>query len=135
MRSDSRHQRDMTSLRPSAAGATGCLWCHLRALKQPPETPIWKLEAAIYYEPCGGGRRYSGQRADILGPGHRQRGWAPQMLRDAVRKTAQEHELTDALATFSHECIITATQHLEGNFKYFNKLSGETFDDLAISAA
>lgn len=40
----------------------------LRALKQPPETPVWKLEAALYCEPCSAGRHYSRrQRAHILG--------------------------------------------------------------------
>ena len=40
----------------------------LRALKQPPETPVWKLEAALYCEPCSEGRHYSRrQRAHILG--------------------------------------------------------------------
>ena len=40
----------------------------LRALKQPPDTPVWKLEAALYCEPCSGGRHYSRrQRAHILG--------------------------------------------------------------------
>jgi hypothetical protein len=39
----------------------------LRALKQPPETPIWKLEAALYCDPCSEGRHYSRrQRAHIL---------------------------------------------------------------------
>jgi hypothetical protein len=28
----------------------------LRALKHPPETPVWKLEAALYCEPCSEGR-------------------------------------------------------------------------------
>ena len=40
----------------------------LRALRQPPETPVWKLERALYCEPCSGGRRCSRrQRAHILG--------------------------------------------------------------------
>ena len=40
----------------------------LRALKQPPETPVWKLEAALFCEPCSAGRHYSRrQRAHILG--------------------------------------------------------------------
>jgi hypothetical protein len=40
----------------------------LRALKQPPETPVWKLERALYCEPCSEGRHYSRrQRAHILG--------------------------------------------------------------------
>jgi hypothetical protein len=40
----------------------------LRALPQPPETPIWKLEAALYCEPCSEGRHYSRrQHAHILG--------------------------------------------------------------------
>src|ERR1700754_2700663 len=40
----------------------------LRALRQPKETPIWKLEAALYCEPCSEGRHYSRrQRAHILG--------------------------------------------------------------------
>ena len=25
------------------------------ALKHPPDTPVWKLEAALYCEPCSGG--------------------------------------------------------------------------------
>jgi hypothetical protein len=40
----------------------------LHAVKQPADTPVWKLEAALYCEPCSdkrtGGRR---QRAHILG--------------------------------------------------------------------
>jgi hypothetical protein len=40
----------------------------LRSLKQSPVTPVWKLEAALYCEPCSEGRHYSGrQRAHILG--------------------------------------------------------------------
>jgi hypothetical protein len=40
----------------------------LRSLKHPPETPVWKLEAALYCEPCSEGRHYSRrQRAHILG--------------------------------------------------------------------
>jgi hypothetical protein len=40
----------------------------LRALPQPAETPIRKLEAALYCEQCSKGRRYSRrQRAHILG--------------------------------------------------------------------
>src|ERR1700716_3978390 len=40
----------------------------LLALKHPPETPVWKLEAALYCEPCREGRHYSRrQRAHILG--------------------------------------------------------------------
>jgi hypothetical protein len=40
----------------------------LRALRHPPETPIWKLEAALYCEPCSEGQHYSRrQRAHILG--------------------------------------------------------------------
>jgi hypothetical protein len=40
----------------------------LRALRQPKETPIWKLEAALYCAPCSEGRHYSRrQRAHILG--------------------------------------------------------------------
>jgi hypothetical protein len=39
----------------------------LRALKHPPDTPVWKLEAALYCEPCSEGRHYSRrQRAHIL---------------------------------------------------------------------
>src|SRR6266567_2891344 len=39
----------------------------LRALRQPPETPVWKLEAALYCEPCSAGRHYSRRkRAHIL---------------------------------------------------------------------
>jgi len=30
----------------------------LRALRHPPETPVWKLEAALYCEPCSAGRHY-----------------------------------------------------------------------------
>lgn len=30
----------------------------LRALKHPPDTPVWKLEAALYCEPCSEGRHY-----------------------------------------------------------------------------
>jgi hypothetical protein len=40
----------------------------LRALMQPPETPVWKIEAALYCEPCSDGRPYTRrQRAHILG--------------------------------------------------------------------
>jgi hypothetical protein len=40
----------------------------LRTLRQPPETPVWKLERALYCEPCSEGRHYSRrQRAHILG--------------------------------------------------------------------
>jgi hypothetical protein len=40
----------------------------LQALKQPLETPVWKLEAALYCEPCSEGRHYSRrQRAHVLG--------------------------------------------------------------------
>lgn len=40
----------------------------LRVLKHPPDTPVWKLEAALYCEPCSAGRHYSRrQRAHILG--------------------------------------------------------------------
>jgi hypothetical protein len=40
----------------------------LRSLKHPAETPVWKLEAALYCEPCSEGRHYSRrQRAHILG--------------------------------------------------------------------
>lgn len=40
----------------------------LRSLKQPPEAPIWKLEAALFCELCSDGRHYSSrQRAHILG--------------------------------------------------------------------
>ena len=40
----------------------------LQLLRQPPDTPIWKLEAALYCEPCSDGRHYSRrQRAHILG--------------------------------------------------------------------
>jgi hypothetical protein len=40
----------------------------LRALKHPPDTPVWNLEAALYCEPCSTRRRYSErQRARILG--------------------------------------------------------------------
>jgi hypothetical protein len=40
----------------------------LRALKHPSDTPVWKLEAALYCEPCSEGRHYSRrQRAHILG--------------------------------------------------------------------
>lgn len=40
----------------------------LRALKQPLDTPVWKLEAALCCEPCSEGRHYSRrQRAHIMG--------------------------------------------------------------------
>ena len=40
----------------------------LRSPKHPPETPVWKLEAALYWEPCNEGRHYNRrQRAHILG--------------------------------------------------------------------
>jgi hypothetical protein len=51
-----------------------CNRCHrvslvpLRALKHPPDMPVWKLDAALYCEPCSEGRHYSRrQRAHILG--------------------------------------------------------------------
>ena len=40
----------------------------LRTLKQPADTPVWKLEAALYCEPCSERSQYSRrQRAHILG--------------------------------------------------------------------
>jgi hypothetical protein len=43
----------------------------LRALTHPPQTPVWKLEAALYCEPCSEGRPYTRrQRAHILGLTH-----------------------------------------------------------------
>jgi hypothetical protein len=40
----------------------------LRSLKQHTDTPVWKLEAALYCAPCSEGRHYSRrQRAHILG--------------------------------------------------------------------
>jgi len=40
----------------------------LRGLKHPPDTPVWKLEAALYCEPGSEGRHYTHrQRAHILG--------------------------------------------------------------------
>ena len=40
----------------------------LRALKHQLDTPVWKLEAALYCEPCSEGRPYTRrQRAHILG--------------------------------------------------------------------
>jgi hypothetical protein len=40
----------------------------LRSLKYPPETPVWKLEATLYFEPCSEGRHYSRrQHAHIFG--------------------------------------------------------------------
>jgi hypothetical protein len=40
----------------------------LRSLRHPPETPVWKLEAALFCEPCSAGCDYSRrQRAHILG--------------------------------------------------------------------
>jgi hypothetical protein len=51
----------MQPLRPCFAG-------RLRALKHPLDTPVWKLEAALYCEPCSEGQHYSRrQRAHILG--------------------------------------------------------------------
>jgi hypothetical protein len=48
-----------------------CDWVSLvplRSLKQSPVTPVWKLEAALYCEPCSEGRHHSRrQRAHILG--------------------------------------------------------------------
>ena len=38
----------------------------LRALDRPPATPIWKLEAALYCEPCSEKRKWGRQRAHIL---------------------------------------------------------------------
>ena len=43
----------------------------LRALKHQLDTPVWKLEAALYCEPCSEGRPYTRrQRAHILGLTH-----------------------------------------------------------------
>jgi hypothetical protein len=40
----------------------------LRSLTQPADTPVWKLEAALFCQPCSEGRHYSRrQRAHILG--------------------------------------------------------------------
>jgi hypothetical protein len=40
----------------------------LRTLRQSPETQVWKLEAALYCQPCSEGRHHSRrQRAHILG--------------------------------------------------------------------
>jgi hypothetical protein len=40
----------------------------LRALQHPMDTPVWKLEAALYCEPCSEGRPYTRrQRAHIVG--------------------------------------------------------------------
>ena len=55
-------------LRPSATAAAVFRWSKLRALKHPPDTPVWKLEAALYCEPGSEGRHYTHrQRAHILG--------------------------------------------------------------------
>ncbi len=51
----------MQPVRPCFAGRP-------TALQHPPDTPVWKLEAALYCEPCSEGRHYSRrQRAHILG--------------------------------------------------------------------
>src|SRR5436305_1283672 len=54
-----------------------CNRCHrvslvpLRSLRHRAETPVWKLEAALYCEPYSEGRHYSRrQRAHILGLTH-----------------------------------------------------------------
>jgi hypothetical protein len=53
---------------PVEANCNRCDRVPLRTLRQPLETPIWKLEAALYCEPCSDGRHYSRrQRAHILG--------------------------------------------------------------------
>jgi hypothetical protein len=40
----------------------------LGSLTHPPETPVWKLESALYCEPCSEGKHYSRrQRAHISG--------------------------------------------------------------------
>jgi hypothetical protein len=45
----------------------GCPWSR-SARKHPQDTPVWKLEAALYCEPCSEGRHYSRrQQAHILG--------------------------------------------------------------------
>jgi hypothetical protein len=35
----------------------------LRSLTYPPKTPVWKLEAALYCEPCSEGRHYTAASA------------------------------------------------------------------------
>jgi hypothetical protein len=43
----------------------------LRSLKHRQATPVWKLNAALYCEPCSEGRHYSRrQRAHLLGLTH-----------------------------------------------------------------
>jgi hypothetical protein len=54
-------------LKPNAIAATGFPLVPLRALRQPSDTPVWKLEAALYCEPCSEGRYSRRQRAHILG--------------------------------------------------------------------
>src|ERR1700687_696170 len=57
----------MICSRPNATAATRFAG-RPRALKHPPETSIWKLEAALYCEPCSEGRHYSRRLlAHILG--------------------------------------------------------------------
>jgi hypothetical protein len=54
--------------RPSANRCDRVSLVPLRALKQPPDTPVWKLERALYCEPYSEWRHYSRrQRAAILG--------------------------------------------------------------------
>ena len=60
----------------------------LRALKHPPDTPVWKLEAALYCEPCSEGRHHSlRQRAHLLGLTYARPDPEPQQ-KTANRKTS-----------------------------------------------
>jgi hypothetical protein len=38
----------------------------LRALTQPSDTPVWKLEAALFCQPCSEGRHYSRRQPCLL---------------------------------------------------------------------
>jgi hypothetical protein len=61
----------------------------LRSLKHPQETPVWKLEAALYREPSSAGRHYSRrQRARFLGVTYARPD--PERPRDAARKASRK---------------------------------------------
>jgi hypothetical protein len=67
----------------------------LRSLKHPPETPVWKLEAALYCEPCSEGRHYSRrQRAHILGLTFARPD--PERPRMPARKASRSHDQAHA---------------------------------------
>jgi hypothetical protein len=61
----------------------------LRVLKHPTDTPDWKLEAALYCEPCSDGRPYSRrQRAHLCGAGRSITAEGP---RQVVKRPRENH--------------------------------------------